>query len=343
MKCNNSDCNYATDSVCIDGLSEKNCPNLVDFSQLEFVSPDSITERGSSERAGDSVKQQPSIEISKVPFCGQTPLSIDETQTKLKDHVGKVISFIGPIGVGKTTLISSLYDIFSKQSEIPVTFGGSDTLYAFENLCHHARVTSRGSSVSTPRTSSTEGVRFYHLSIRDSQEQRQEFFLADRSGESYSEMVNNISLGNNFNELLRSDLLLFMVDSSLLGSKSERHKTRRTTKKLIQSLFESQILPKNTNCALVLTKFDLVAGTDQEILCMSEADRIVNDVQNYLDTCIDIFPLSARPNNEVHETPEFFKALWEKLELLQRPKKKIKLHKFKTNRSFHNLELTYDN
>lgn len=340
MKCANLDCNYYKDGVCVDGLTEENCPNLVDFSQLELVSPDSIIESGSSDSSGTP---QSTPEMSTLSFCGKTPLSIDETQIKIKDHIGKVISFIGPVGVGKTTLISSLYDIFSKKNEVPVTFGGSDTLYAFENLCHHARVTSRGSSVSTPRTSSLEGVRFYHLSIRDSQKTRQEFFLADRSGESYSEMVNNISLGSDFKELLRSDLLLFMVDSSLLGSKSTRHKTRRTTKKIIESLFESKILPKNTNCTLVLTKFDLVAGTEKATLCMSEAKRIVDEVQKGLDICIDILPLSARPNLEEHESPDCFKDLWQKLESLQRPKKKIQLNEFKTNRSFHNLELTYDN
>lgn len=338
MKCNNPDCNYDKDGVCIDGLTNEDCPNLVDFSQLELVSPELVME---SESIETRKTQHLQAETTKISFCGQSPLSIDQAQAMLKDRLGKVISFVGPVGVGKTTLISSLYDVFSKQSEVPVVFGGSDTLYAFENLCHHARVTSRSSSVSTPRTSSTEGVGFYHLSVQDSQQKRQEFFLADRSGESYSEMINNISLGNNFKELLRSDLLLFMVDSSDLGDKGKRHKTRRTTQKLIQSLFESNVLPANTNCTLVLTKFDLVSGTEGETLCLSEAKRVVNSVQSYLDTPIDILPISARPETEEGESPDCFIALWTKLEQLQRPKKKIKINEYKTKRSFHNLELAY--
>lgn len=342
MKCNNPNCNYDIDNVCIDGLTSKDCPNLVDFSQLELVTPNSIIEADDKDVYADTSNTQSSAATTKTLFSGQTPLSVNEVQAKLKDRLGKVVSFIGPVGVGKTTLISSLYDVFSKENDTQVSFGGSDTLYAFESSCHHARVTSRGSTVSTPRTSSTEGVGFYHLSIQDSKKMRQEFFLADRSGESYSEMVNNLSLVDSFEELLRSDLLLFMVDSSSLVNNKQRHRARRTTIKLIQSLFEYNTLPENTNCAIVLTKFDLAVGEDSETACMSEAKRIVDDVQKYLDTPIDILSISARPNTEEHARPDFFRILWQKLELSQRPKKKFPLNKYKTNRSFHNLELMYE-
>ena len=342
MKCNNPNCNYDIDNICIDGLTSEDCPNLVDFSQLELITPDSITEVDDRGKYTDTLNTQQSGATAKTLFPGQIPLSIDEVQTRLKDRLSKVVSFIGPVGVGKTTLISSLYDVFSKENDIQVSFGGSDTLYAFESSCHHARVTSRGSTVSTPRTSSTEGVGFYHLSIQDSKKMRQEFFLADRSGESYSEMINNLSLVDSFDELLRSDLLLFMVDSSSLVNNKQRHLARRTTIKLIQSLFEYNTLPKNTNCAIILTKFDLVVEENNEAVCMSEANRIVDDVQKYLDTPIDILSISARPNTEGHARPDFFKILWQKLELSQRPQKKCPLNKYKTNRSFHNLELMYE-
>lgn len=336
MKCSNPNCSHDTDGSCAQELGDA-CPHLIDLSEFEFISPDDVSSDDLESNEDD--KKEVKSEQYRLTFCGQVPLSITEAQRRLQTHFGKVISFIGPVGVGKTTLIASLFDAFSKKNQIPVSFGGSDTIYAFENLCHHARVSSRSSAILTPRTSSTEGVAFYHLSISDSKRNRQEILLADRSGESYAEMLDNISLSTNYDELLRSDLLLFMVDSSKLSDKKLRHQTRRDTQNLIQLLFEDKFLGKTTNCALVLTKYDLVAGTPKEDLCLAEANRIIGKVQNNIEDPIEILPISAQKNTEYCNSNEHLKLLWEKLECTERKKIKISLEKYKTNRSFHNLEL----
>lgn len=335
MKCTNPNCNFDIDGVCIEGKENGECTHLESSSEVRLITPDSISL--DEDIDDDSITNE---EVKKK-IHGQLPLSIAEVQERVRSRKGKFIAFVGPVGVGKTTLISSIYDAFNKTHELPVLFGGSDTLYAFESLCHLARIPSRASKVETPRTSSSEGVQFYHLAVKNEQNLRQDLFLSDRAGESYEEVSGDISLGNDLIELSNADLVLFLADSEKLSVNSSRHTTRLQTNTLIKSMVEAVPELKLSRCCLLLTKFDLVLGTEAEQLCRDEAERIIKHVSEKTSCHIDILTIAARP-----ATPEFeklygFNSLVSLMSVAERISKKTEPRNYHTERSFQNMELIY--
>jgi GTPase SAR1 family protein len=333
MKCSNPDCNFEQDGKCVEGTDDSSCSNLDDFSNIELVSPDN------DEDEDVIVQSKPTVDSSKTKISGQLPLSIDETQARLKAREGKIIAFVGPIGVGKTTLISSMYDVFQKTHDLPMSFGGSDTLFAFESLCHHARITSRASQVHTPRTSVSEGVTFYHLAVKSLIGKRIDLFLADRAGESYTEIPNNLESASSCVEIQRADLVLFLVDASCLGNLRSRHVTRRSTVNLIKSFHESNILLPSRKCCLLLTKYDLVLGTDTEKIAESESKKIKDEIKRSTSIDLNIMSISARPTSSENVQICSFSALMKLIYESKLSNKTDGYRKYRTGRSFHNLEL----
>ncbi|MGI2192712.1 TRAFAC clade GTPase domain-containing protein [Shewanella baltica] len=331
MKCNNPDCNFEQDGNCIEGIDGSSCSNLYDFSDIELVSPD--------EDEDVIVQSKTAVDSSKTKICGQLPLSIDETQVRLKAREGKIIAFVGSIGVGKTTLISSMYDVFHKHHDLPMKFGCSDTLFAFESLCHHARITSRATQVHTPRTSVSEGVAFYHLAVKSLIGKRIDLFLADRAGESYTEIPNNLEFASSCVEIQRADLVLFLVDASCLGNLRTRHVTRRATINLIKSFYESDILLPSKKCCLLLTKYDLVLGEDAEKIAESESEKIKSEVKRITTIDLDVMSISARPTSPEKMQLCSFSALMNLIHASKIPNNADEFEKYRTGRSFHNLEL----
>ena len=335
MKCTNPNCNYDIDGSCLDGLSLDDCPNLAEGLDLELISPDGI-----DNSEVNSVETNQSD--NKIHLLGQSPLTESEISLTMKAFPSKVISFIGPVSVGKTTLISSMYDVFNRPNKLNVRFGRSLSMYAFERLCHHARVTSNSNIVSTPRTTSADGVTFYNISIVDSLETRQEIFLADRSGESYSEMLNDTGLVKQFSEIERSDLICILVDASSLGNKTDRHKCRRHTINLIKIITSKIKGADPTRIILLLTKYDLVEGTNAEKLCNAEVDNICMKVNQDCATTLNYIRLSARPFLEEQEMPDSICELWNIIVKSERAQRYKVFSTYRSERSFHNLELIYD-
>ena len=335
MKCTNPNCNYDLDGSCIDGLSLEDCPSINKELDLELISPEEIN--SSDAELAELIDQE-----NKVQLFGQKPLTEGDVSSTMKAFPSKVVSFVGHVGVGKTTLISSMYDVFNRKNELNVRFGRSLTMYAFEKLCHHARVTSNGDVVSTPRTTSADGVTFYNLSILDSSDKRHEVYLADRSGESYAEILNDTSLVKQYSEIHRSDLICILIDSSSLGDKAKRHRYKRQVINLIKVLM-SHLLPyRNYNFILLLTKYDLVEGKNDEKLCNAELNLICQKVEQEFPIKLNCIRLSARPFLEEQERPDSICELWDLIIKSERTQVHTKFTTFRSERSFHNLELIYD-
>ncbi|CAE6879689.1 hypothetical protein ACOMICROBIO_LKFPLAJE_00119 [Vibrio sp. B1FIG11] len=335
MKCTNPNCNYDVDGSCIDGLSLEECPSFNKGLDLELISPEGIDN-------SEDFLAEPSAPESKVQLLGQKALTEDDASSTMKGFPSKVVSFVGQVGVGKTTLISSMYDVFNRKNQLNVRFGRSLSMYALEKLCHHARVTSNGAEVSTPRTTSADGVTFYNLSILDSSDKRHEIYLADRSGESYSEMLNDTGLVKQYSELRRSDLICVLIDSSSLGNKAIRHRHKRQVINLIKALVSNLHPYGSYNFILLLTKYDLVEGTDNEDLCNTEIRLICQKIEQELAIRLNCIRLSARPFLEEQEKPDSICELWDLITKSERAQISKKFTTFKSERSFHNLELIYD-
>ncbi|MCS0382105.1 hypothetical protein ND925_04840 [Vibrio diabolicus] len=313
-----------------------------DLNEIEILRPDLDDLEDSEELQPDRKEEHKALE-KKRDLVGQEALSVMEATARLKEEPGKVVSFVGPVGVGKTTLISSLYDVFCKTNELRLSFGGSDTLYAFEKLCHYSRVTSRGDEISTPRTSSMSDVQFYHLSLVSSSN-KMNIFLADRSGEDYSSMVDDLSLVDSFSEIGRSDLVCVLADSESLSTTATRHVARLNLQNLLTSMFESQVLGSDSNCLILLTKFDIASELGKEEQCLNEVQKVVQKLKTVTDAQIDILPVAAKAlsftTDDSNESN--ISKLWDKISSCSLAKKKVDVPKGNSIRSFHKMGEVYE-
>lgn len=334
MKCSNPDCNFDTTGLCVEGFSEStDCPNTELYKDVQLVSPDSMTENSE-----DKVNDEPLS--TKIKMQGQTPLTYIEAAYQLKQSGGKVIALVGPVGVGKTTLISSIYEQFHKNNESTYTFGGSKTLFAFEHLCHSARITSGHTTIQTARTSASDGVKFYHLALKDHSSKRSDLLLSDRAGESFQEAANNTNLCSELLEIERADLILFLVDSEKLGGSKTRHITRRNTTKIIKSFQDAHIISPHTNCCIVLTKFDLALGQCIEEEARKQASMIKGQT---IGEGTAVLEVSARPSEDAYDVINGISQLIELMVTSKSYVTPIETQQKFTARSFHNLELIHGN
>src|SRR5712692_4403902 len=79
-------------------------------------------------------------------------------------QLARLIVVAGPVGAGKTTLITTLHDLFQTGKIGDHAFAWSRTLPAFERRCHLSRIASERAVPDTERTPFGK-VRYLHIQI----------------------------------------------------------------------------------------------------------------------------------------------------------------------------------
>ncbi|KHA77241.1 hypothetical protein NC77_20340 [Janthinobacterium lividum] len=86
--------------------------------------------------------------------------------------------------------------------------------------------------------------------------------LADRSGEEYREVADDISNSSDLLEVKRADAVTFLVDGDRLLDAALRHNVWNDITMIIQGLVEGGALSNSQRVALVLTKFDSIEESE---------------------------------------------------------------------------------
>ena len=172
----------------------------------------------------------------------------------------------GPVDYGKTTLLTSLYDLFQKGPVAGQRFAGSLTLPAFEEKCHYARLASHNLYPDTPRTQYKPDPEYLHLrtSSVDAPANQTEFVLTDVSGEMFERATNTESECKHLTFVKRASQLLLLFDTGK-ALQSSRWDMLRSAKTLLRSFLDLDMLAPYCVVTVVWSKHDFyVAGTDSE-------------------------------------------------------------------------------
>ncbi|MEH6784417.1 MAG: hypothetical protein V7688_11080 [Alcanivorax jadensis] len=225
-------------------------------------------------------------------------MNLDKASFYLRKGSSRVIAVLGPSDSGKTSLISSVYELFQISPIGDVAFVGSHTLHAFEMSCHDARSASRRSEPYTNRTPHGE-VTFYHLQVGSvSTEQHTALLLADRAGEQYLSAASDIGVVENFLEVHRADVLTILVDGGRLLDNGDRHNVISDTKMMLQGLIDGGGLKQIKHLALCLTKTDAVSASSHQNRVLEDFDGlgefVMRSCETYFDK-IECFHLAASP------------------------------------------------
>jgi len=283
IQCANPECQIAESGKCVEGLDRSECPHfgheMVQVSEAVDAVPVDEPALGTRLSAGIA-------------------LSPDGALAILRRADTRVAAIIGPRETGKASLLASLYDLFQTGTAEGFRFARSDTLADFELACHDARSASRRGVPHSERTPRSE-VRFYHLDVLRAADNRvQSLLIADRSGEDYSEVTDELVAADGMVELRRAETITFLIDGDRLLDNRRRHNHKAEIAQIAQALNEAGALSENQRVAVVLTKIDLVAASPDSARVRGDfdelSDRIASLITGQMNP-IEKFDIAASP------------------------------------------------
>ncbi len=203
----------------------------------------------------------------------------------------------GPVGSGKTTILTSLFESFLEAPTGNYLFAGSKTLVGFERRCHDARKASGRLVAETGHTSRREGVRFLHLKLAAAEADipsPRHLLLSDVSGELFKTLRDSNSAVKEMTALQRADHLCVVIDGQKLTELGQRQVARNDARSMLRSIIAMGVLSPTCKIEIVFSKWDLILSAqptqdlhrflaetrgheavrlDTDLLCESAASR----------------------------------------------------------------------
>lgn len=295
--CSNPDCNVSTTGACIDAFSPvTECPTIIDSDGLSEVQATNSEEDNFKAVEHFKVSSPEKVTNVLINVSSGIVLPVIEATNLLRKYSSNVIACVGPSGVGKTTLLASIYEYINKTPIEPYVFAASKTLYSFEQICHLARSASGADTPDTVRTSTSGQASFYHLAF-DISGQRKDVLFADRAGEEYTAILDDSSTCENLYEVKRSDTFLLLVDACQLAD-ARKHVTKRKARKLIEILKNNDMFLNGLKIVIVMTRYDKVSQENRE-RSNSALDEIKFEITKSLEgkgIIVDKHIVAARPD-----------------------------------------------
>jgi double-GTPase-like protein len=169
----------------------------------------------------------------------------------------RLVVVAGPVGCGKTTLLTSLYELFQWKPVSGFSFAWSHTLPAFERRCYLSRIASERSLPDTERTPYGQ-VRYLHLRVSgdDLPLQELDLLFTDVSGESFERARDSTLECQRLGFLRQAHHFLLLMDCEKLVVKEKRWEVAHDAMTLLRSCLDSGMLDSNCLVSILWTKFD---------------------------------------------------------------------------------------
>ena len=255
-------CGGPRSGVCINNLPFDECPDVVELGEGEDAG-----EPNGAEEPVDTVAQT-------VGVSGGRSLDAAACDALLRRRGGTVVGIVAAPEVGKTTLISTMYELLHRRRMAGFGFAGSETLRAYEERCHLARLSSDAAAADTQRTKVGAGLQFTHLRIA-TRSGIQDAVFADRSGELFDKALARPADIDDFVELHRADVVIILVDLVLLTSST--HLTMSAVRRLFMAMDQRGMLEKR-RVLLVGTKAEVAVPTPRSRKATRELATVAEEL-----------------------------------------------------------------
>ncbi|MDY5246910.1 MAG: hypothetical protein SPJ50_04885 [Ligilactobacillus salivarius] len=171
-------------------------------------------------------------------------LNTKETYEITAREKTKLVVLAGLAGSGKTTIETSLYQMFQKQSMGGVYFAGSNTIQGYEQRAFFTRTKSRGTTPTTQRTSLEIGRSFLHLRLWE--RETDEFcnlLFADLSGEAFETHIGRVDeVKQDFPFMDRADYFVGVLDGELINNKRKRNGAVAAMIELVRTFYDAELV-----------------------------------------------------------------------------------------------------
>jgi hypothetical protein len=171
----------------------------------------------------------------------------------------RLIVVAGPVGVGKTTLVTTLLDWFQAGRIGNYSFAWSNTLPAFERRCHLSRTASERAVPDTERTPVGK-VRYLHVQVSgpDLRTNPLDLLFTDVSGETFERARDSISDCQQLDFLKMADHFLLLIDCEKLIERKTRNQVIHDSMLLLRSCLDSGMLANSSFVNILWTKHDFI-------------------------------------------------------------------------------------
>jgi hypothetical protein len=256
IRCSRPECEVSKTGVCPEGHTPiESCPFWDVGSEMDH---EDIEDEDNAESPGF----QQSIEQSRVALPSGEALTPAEIDQFLLWKAARFVTIVGEFDSGKTTLICALYDRFLRGSYAGYLFSGSRTLVGLEKKSHHARIDSGRLAPDTLRTSLSDGLQFFHLSLVSgcAMRLRIELMISDRAGEQYQKARNNSNIVPELVELKMAQHIVLLMDGGRVADPVHRSSAMQTVRQTLQAFLDSGALSEHSRVQVVTTKVDLLSA-----------------------------------------------------------------------------------
>jgi energy-coupling factor transporter ATP-binding protein EcfA2 len=223
-----------------------------------------------------------------------------ETYNIIASEDTKLIIFLGPNACGKTTIETTIYQLFQRDSIGDIFFAGSKTVYGYEQRSFYTRMRSKQNTSSTLRTSRSVQETFLHLKTWNSKNNTyQNFLFADLSGEIFADYITNTKAMQNDLDFFKSaDFLVAVLDGKLISDKKERNGTFEEIAEILRTVYDAHLISRNTKLQVVISKYDILPkdNADNTEFINRIKDELQQRLKNYCSS-IEFFHVAAMPEN----------------------------------------------
>jgi hypothetical protein len=210
------------------------------------------------------------------------------------------IVIAGQVSSGKTTLLTSLFELFQWNKLDECSFAGSQTLVAFEERCHYSRLASDRSIPDTPRTPYSPEANFLHLRVLPSGAVPTpiDFLFTDVSGEMFEHARNSTDECKELIFLKRAATFVLVLDGEKAVRLDRRWAMVEEAKSLLKSCLDSSMLSEDCRVTVVWSKIDYFGnlGSDATFVeFRSEVESIFQKSFGHRLSHLAFAEISARP------------------------------------------------
>jgi hypothetical protein len=279
-QCKQASCSIAAGGRCLEGFEPlDSCPHFLGRQLAPQL-----------DRAADVVEAMSVAATIQLRDGGA--LTSDDASIVMCRTWSRVIVLAGEIDAGKTTLLASLHQKFLAGPFGGFLFARSDTLPAFEQRCHLARIASGRIESHTERTPLTAGVHYLHLGLRSEPAPIQSLLFADVPGELYEKLIDSDDAAAALGVVRRADRLTLLIDGAKLVNDVDRRLAITRARDLLRCMLDCGLLQARTSVDIVFTKWDLAHVVANSLV--EHEQRLKKLIENRVAE-VRLWHIAARP------------------------------------------------
>lgn len=224
-------------------------------------------------------------------------LSTDDIYKIAARESTKMIVLIGPVASGKTTIETSLYQMFQNSPVKEFYFAGSNSLHGFEQRAFYTRIKSKGYEPQTQRTILEDRHAFLHLRLYNSNKDIiNNLVLVDISGEAFTNHIGQVNeVKRSFPFIERADYLVGVIDCEKLCDKKTRNSTVSEIIELVKTFWDAELIMDECILQIVFSKFDILAEIEGFDSILDKAKNQITTRLTELSKKIEFYNVAAMP------------------------------------------------